>query len=656
MIELSKMITLSVLLAVGNPGDAAGDPIDAAGSKDQPFTPSVRTINSIGTVRPMVDSVNVDEIVVTGTCNETDLRHLPMTITTVGHNQLSRRFDQSILPALMEYVPGMFITSRTTMGYGITSQAAGGMSMRGIGGSPTTRMLVLIDGQPQYMGMMGHPLADSYQTLMAEKVEVLRGPSSVLYGSNAMGGVVNIVTEKRKTENAVTTRLRTYAGSYGTFSAEAANSVHSGKFSSDVAASYNRTDGHRPNSDFNQYTGYAKLGYAMNNRWKLVGDADFSHYNTANPGTIDEPLIDNDASISRLMTSMSLANNYGNTSGMLRLFYNYGYHDINDGYKQGASPRAYHYRSNDRMMGFSLFQSASLLEGNRITAGIDFQHFGGKAWNQYIRKDSTATLADKTENEVAAYVDFRQQLCHLVTVDFGIRYDHHTQTGSEWIPQGGISFALPKDASLKLSVGKGFRNPTIREMYMFRSSNPDLKPERLINYELAYSGFLLHHQLGYGVNVFYLKGDNLIQTVMTNGQPKNINTGEVENWGIEGTVSYSPSAHLAFNANYSFLHMAHPVVSAPTHKLYVGADYTSGRWTASTGVQYVAELYTVLATDNTSATKENYMLWNMRGSYRLCAQVSLFVRGENLLAQHYETYAGFPMPRATVFGGIDIKI
>ena len=70
------------------------------------------------------------------------------------------------------------------------------MNVRGIGGAPTAGVLVLIDGNPQYMGLMGHPLADSYQSLMAEKVEVIRGPSSMLYGSNAMGGVINIITKK----------------------------------------------------------------------------------------------------------------------------------------------------------------------------------------------------------------------------------------------------------------------------------------------------------------------------------------------------------------------------------------------------------------------------------------------------------------------------
>ena len=118
-------------------------------------------------------SYKLDEVVVTGTRNETDIRHLPMAISVVGRRQLEQTYQPSILPALTEQVPGLFTTSRGIMGYGVSTGAAGGMSLRGIGagvnarGGPTTSLLVLIDGHPQYMGLMGHPIADAYQSMMA---------------------------------------------------------------------------------------------------------------------------------------------------------------------------------------------------------------------------------------------------------------------------------------------------------------------------------------------------------------------------------------------------------------------------------------------------------------------------------------------------------
>ena len=101
---------------------------------------------------------------------------------------------------------------------------------------------------------MGHPIADAYQTMMVERVEVLRGPASVLYGSNAMGGVINIVTRKMQ-EDGIRTNINIGAGSYGSIQTEATNRIRKGRFSSTVTASYNRTDGHRADMAFEQYGG-----------------------------------------------------------------------------------------------------------------------------------------------------------------------------------------------------------------------------------------------------------------------------------------------------------------------------------------------------------------------------------------------------------------
>ena len=123
----------------------------------------------------------IGEVVVTGTRHETDVRHLPMTISVVGRQKIAEGFQPSLLPTLTEQIPGLFVTGRGIMGYGVSGGAAGQMTLRGVGGGPTTGLLVLIDGHPQYMGLMGHPIADAYQSMLADRVEVVRGPASVLY-------------------------------------------------------------------------------------------------------------------------------------------------------------------------------------------------------------------------------------------------------------------------------------------------------------------------------------------------------------------------------------------------------------------------------------------------------------------------------------------
>ena len=601
-------------------------------------------------------SYAINEVVVTGTRSETDVRHLPMTVSVVGRPQLEASQQTSVLPVLNSQVPGFFSTSRGVMGYGVATGASGQMSLRGIGGPaqaglPTTGLLVLIDGHPQYMGLMGHPIADAYQTMMAERVEVLRGPASVLYGSNAMGGVINIVTRKMQ-EDGIRTNINIGAGSYGSIQTEATNRIRKGRFSSTVTASYNRTDGHRADMAFEQYGGYAKLRYDFTDNWKVWGDVNVTRFNATNPGSVMKPYIDNDQRITRGMTSFALENYYEKTSGALSFFYNWGDHWINDGYQPGGEPLQYRFNSNDQMLGVSWYQSVQLFQGNRLTVGADYFHFGGEAWNQFF-DGHRETSANKSLNEVAGYVDFRQDIAAWLTLDAGARVDYHSQTGTEFIPQVGLAFHLPENAEIKAMASKGFRNPTIREMYMFPPQNPDLKPEKLWNYELSFSQRLMDNRLSYGLNVFYINGENLIIRLPNpNGSGMlNQNSGEIENWGAEANVGYQFNPVWSVMANYSWLHMENPVLASPEHKLYGGVNFRKGRWSASTGIQYVKGLYT----DLDAATKENFVLWDMQGSFKATNYLSFYVRGENLLAQRYEINAGYPMPKATFMGGVNIN-
>lgn len=597
----------------------------------------------------------LSEVVVTGTRNETDIRHLPMTVSVVDRPVIEYSNVPSLLPVLTEQVPALFITSRGIMGYGVSEGAAGTISMRGLSGG-SGQVMVLIDGHPQYMGMFGHPISDAYQSLMAERVEVLRGPASVLYGSNAMGGVINIVT-RRMEQDGVRTNINAGYGSWNTVQTELTNRVRYKGFSSIVSASYNRTDGHRADMGFEQYGGYAKLGYDFSPHWRVRADVNVTHFNASNPGTVSNPLSDADQSVTRGMTSLAVENEYEGTSGALSVFYNWGDHHINDGYypldTTDNQPLDYRFNSHDDMMGISAYQSVRMFRGNRLTVGVDWCRFGGSAWNQYVageRRGEREDIVDIAQHEVAGYVDFRQNIGTWLTLDAGVRIDYHSHIGVEWVPQAGLSFHLPHSMELKASVSKGFRYPTIREMYMFQPRNPDLRPERMWTYELSLSQKLLEGRLSYGVNVFYIDGDNFIMTQMVDGKPHNVNAGALRNAGVEAQAAWRIARDWSVDANYSFLHMENPVVAAPEHKFYVGGLFTHGRWHVSTGVQYVAGLYTQVGD---SPVQEDFVLWNIRASFRILDWMSVWVRGENLLNWKYEINAGFPMPGANVTGGLN---
>jgi len=597
----------------------------------------------------VTDSLSLEGVVVTGTRNATDIRHLPMTVTVIEREKLTEQHQTSVLPTVMQQVPGLFVTSRSMMGYAVSTGAAGGINLRGITGG-AGQLLVLIDGHPQYNGIYGHPIADSYQTLMAERVEVLRGPASVLYGSNAMGGVLNIVTRSMR-ENGVRTTVDLGVGSYGTIQAEASNQLRSGKFSSTLSAQYSRTDNHRPRMGFEQYGGYLKLGYDINNHWNTYIDANLTHFNASYPGTVSSPLYDADQWITRGVVSAALENHYNRTSGALSVYTNFGRHKIDDGTANPEQPTQRYFRSKDALIGVSWYQSAQLFEGNRLTVGVDYQHIYGHAY--YTSKQTGEVLDTPNKqsgksyrNEIAGYVDFRQDLTSWLTIDAGLRVDHHSVVGTEWVPQAGVVVRPIQTGEIKAMVSKGFRNPTMREMYLYPPSNEELKPERLWNYELSWK-----HRLGafnYGANLFYIKGDNMIQTV----NRQNVNTGEIKNYGMELEADWRISNHWAVSTNHSLLHMEHHVIAAPTYKGFLGANYNCDKWSVIAGLQYISGLYTAVGD---AEQKENFCLLNASVNYALTRYLTLWVHGENLLAQSYEINLGYPMPRATFMGGVNLR-
>jgi iron complex outermembrane receptor protein len=393
------------------------------------------------------------------------------------------------------------------------------------------------------------------------------------------------------------------------------------------------------------------LGYDLNDHWNAYIDGNLTRFNASYPGAEASPLYDADQWITRGVVSVAIENHYGKTSGALSIYSNFGRHKIDDGTSDPTKPTARYFRSKDALTGVSWYQSAQLFAGNRLTVGVDYQHIYG---NAYYTSKTTGEILDTSNkqsgksyrNEIAGYVDFRQELFSWLTIDAGVRLDHHSITGTEWIPQAGLVVRPIETGEVKLMTSKGFRNPTMREMYLYPPSNTDLEPERLWNYELSW-----HHRvadLTYGVNAFYIKGDNMIQTV----NRLNVNTGKIENYGAELEAQFRIDGHWSLSTNHSLLHMKNPVIAAPKYKGFLGANYQHQRWTIIAGLQYISGLYTAVG-DNEQ--KENFCLLNVSANYQLTKSVALWLRGENLLAQKYEINLGYPMPRATFMGGVNVN-
>ena len=362
--------------------------------------------------------------------------------------------------------------------------------------------------------------------------------------------------------------------------------------------------------------------------------------------------------ITRGVVSAGIENHYRRTNGALNIYSNFGQHKIDDGTTDPSKPTARYFRSKDALTGISWYQSYRIFYETQgyITAGFDYQHIYGNAY--YTSKETGEVMDTPNKqsgksyrNEVAGYVDYRQDLALWLTIDAGIRLDHHSITGTEWVPQAGIVVRPINWGEAKVMVSKGFRNPTMREMYLYPPSNTELEPERIWNYELSW-----HHRIrgiSYGINAYYIKGDNMIQTIPVDGKPRNVNTGEIENYGVEMELRYPFSRYVSAVFNASYLHMKNKVVGAPETMTFEGIEYRNRKWFANIGLQTIGGLYTAVGD---AAKKESFQLLSASVTYPATKSLSLWARGENLLAQKYEINLGYPMPRATFMAGINLKL
>lgn len=605
-----------------------------------------------------IDSlINLKGVVISANKIQVNRNSVPLSISVVDRDEIEASSESALLPVLSQRVPGLFVTQKGITGFGVNDGSAGTVNIRGVGQG--NKVLMLFDGQPQWAGIFGHALPDTYVASDVERVEVIRGPGSLMYGSNAMGGVVNIITRHHKQQGR-RTQARIMYGSYNTQKYMVNNGYNLGNFSSFISVNHDRTDGHRPNSKFHITNGFANLGYKINDHYRVTGDLSLAKFKTQNPGTIDEPVLDYLVDVLRGTTSFALENHHEKTSGALRVFYNWGNHEVNDGYEPGGTPRTYLFRSDDHNTGVLLYQSFRLVEGNTFTAGIDYKNWGGHAWNDSINGPK-GELIDKSVNEVAGYVIMQQDLFDMLSINAGVRYEHNSVFGGEWVPQAGLTFRPFEGNVIRASFSKGFRSPNIREMYMWGAANDELKPENMLNYEIAVGQSFLDGRLYGEVTAFFIDGKNMIESVsVIPGQQypmKNRNVGTFTNKGIEFEGRYQILGNLSVDMNYSYLHTSKPLLAAPAHKLNVGATYAPGRFTFNANVQSVYDLYVRLAGEKVSEVKENYTVLNARAAYRFGNRdkgLNLFVKGENLTATRYTINYGFPMPKAVFMGGIDV--
>ncbi len=583
------------------------------------------------------DSLKVFElkpITISASKYEQSLRTLTLSYTTVTQNELNQSDKSSLLGSLSGRIPGLFISERDFGGFGI-SNPAGKISIRGITG--IQEVLIVVDGRPEFAGIFGHPVADNYYSSQIEAVDVVRGPASVLYGSNAMSGVINITTKKNH-DKGFSYSGNFNLGTYNSRSLSGSAGIKTDKIDANVSLSNDYSDNSRPSASFNSSTGMLNASYYLNPVWSLSFNGYINSTKAYNPGTIDKPYSNNSVwtKATRTNTSISIHNKNEKTEGSAIIFFNNGVHDLYDGF-----------HSNDQLFGSSIYQGLSLFDKNITTIGIELKNYGGSARNK-------SPMIDTTVTESAAFVTFNQYLTDNFSFNGGVRLANHSVYGTQLIPQITFQYDLFNTTILSLSASKGFRSPTIGELFLF-GANTNLKPEEMWSYEFGIKQKLMSEQMEIGLNGFIIEGSDLI--VMTGSFPnnKNQNISTLKNKGFELQARYLISSNFSVNGNYSFTNMETQVVGAPEGQAFFECNYSISSILLNVNIKNISNLLTAVSTPSTKEKKQNYTLINGAIWYKIQKQFTIYLKGENLLNKQYEIIDGYPMPGATMRFGVSLS-
>ncbi|MDZ7374923.1 MAG: TonB-dependent receptor [candidate division KSB1 bacterium] len=566
-------------------------------------------------------------IVVTANRLEGPQREVDATVTVLPAAVPRFLGASTVHEALAQATPGVYLTQRGVLGFGVGSDAAGGITIRGIGGAPNTEVLMLIDGRPDLMGLMGHPLPDAYDLESAERIEVVRGPASVLYGSNAMGGVINVIPRKL-TQPGSETQIKLRSGSWDTRLASLRHGAHFGRWDYYLTATDKHTDGHRPNSEFRGDNYTARLAYRPDPRLELLASGRVADFRAYDPGPVSRPYQDHWVDVLRAGGDFQVQGKTRLGTATARAFVNYGRHDIYDGW-----------HSIDRTYGLSTYLTAKPLVGSVATLGADFLRYGGHAVNRKSGRD----FGRHYVAQWAPYLHLRHILAPWLIVSGGLRLEHHQLFGNEWVPKLGLVWEPRSRLSLRFNVGKGFRSPTIRELYLFPAPTPNLRPERLWNYEIGLHAQPLSRLL-LDLSGFWAEGSNLIRVEGRYPNLRLTNSGSFVHKGLEWDLTWRVGSVGSLRLFGSLLNPGEETRYSPKRRYGASGTASWHRWDLAASLNRVEELY---GEDRHRQRLPDHTVLDFTLGYNL-PHSQIVVRVQNALDTDYQLMLGYPMPGRSV--------
>jgi outer membrane receptor protein involved in Fe transport len=587
-------------------------PLPAA---NEPESDSLQIFESRDTIRVVADRFEVS------------LKELAYTYHLINRQEIQMLSQHSAMQLVDEMNPSAFVLEKNIMGFGVGPAGAGSINIRGQGGRPNTGMLVLIDGHPDFMGLFGHPLPDVYGVDDIAQVEILSGPASALFGSQAMGGVVNI---RSGSDFGIPVKISVSAGSYSSYNAGINLNRQSGQHGFTLTARQRSTDGHIEKSSFKALNLQTAWIWTISTVWQLTVQGRYVPYEFDDPSRNEA----NDhlgiyGKIRRGMGGIILKNSHDHLQGSNQVFTNLGHHRFSDGFE-----------SHDFSWGASTYQQWKMSREFNLAGGGEFLRYGGKA---------NVKDARFTEDSFGIYLFGLYNLSSWINLKGGLRYQYTSLNMSMITPLAGLGINILPNLQFYANYQSGFRYPTINELYLFPPSNPDLEEEKITSAEAGLNYYWQGNNY-IRLAVFGNDASNLIQTVPP--PVRYANSGAAKQWGLEAEVSYSIVRWMTGKLEVCQMEPDRLTALNPETQVKYRLDIHSGWFAAILSGKYVERLYA--ANDYLDPLPDYHVLnLMMQATY---TNWSLNIQLQNLLDREYLAFTDYPAPGFYFMAGLSYSL
>lgn len=573
-----------------------------------------------------------EEILVTATMSPVEIKNCAVSASVVAGDKLKAIEATSALNALM-FEPGIFVMR--TGDFGRSDLEIRGLGQRG------QRIGVMVDGRPEKMGIFGCVVSQTFPFDNVERLEVLRGPASVFYGSDALGGMVNIITHT-PAQGFETEAVSTY-GSFDTLRFTLRHGAGFKNFKYYFTYDRSRSDGHLPDASYSANSLTGKFISNLSSRWTISLSGKY-YDGIKNEPTIliPNPPEENWFDYKRGAADLSLNRQAEHSDLSLKVYADFGRHRFSDGWN-----------SRDEVFGSLLKFSLSSIKNNQLTAGVDFRRLHGKSFNYPV--------GQWHRSEAGFFLHDQLTIPDRLVLTGGFRLNLDSTYGIEFAPSAGFVFFLRPEISIRGLVSKGFRSPQLNELYLFPASNPDLRPEILWNYELGFSA-RPGHGLDLSCNLFLMKGRDFIELRPNPSPPpmyRMINVGQYQARGVEAIISGYLHQNLQAIASVTLLDPEENTAGKAGQKYDLFLLFRRGRIFSSLNAQYVTDYY---AGHNRTQPLPSFFLLNYKLEYNLSRYFSFIFNINNILDADYQIYVNlpegagpYPMPGRSFNLGLRIK-